>query len=531
MLQDKNAQYVNIKQFDKQLKVDNQILDNGKIIKTEHSSFLVENQLSSDAINKLNILQKNVNKTYLTTICESLNQKIVDDEFIDNDFKIRKLTSHLNVAIPKNDLSKNEQYFTYTGIDYIFSPFNILYNHILTHGANTNSLNILILNNTIYALILNDQQKIIYSSIKTLTAFDDIQNSEFFTDGIEGQQLFDEVHSLEIQEALTSITTEFYESEKDEIFCESITIFYTVKQLNDEQLAKIEETLMLEIEYSTILIDDYLFSLSKQLHVSTYSFTTPRKKEKKRSFLIWILGAVLSTVLVAGVLYFMQVQEEAEIKRLKEEKQAKIIADKKAQAAKIKLPNHKMKNEKISQLLLNLFDIIPYNAVLNELQLLKRDSTIVCSFLQKDTFTKDMQPKLLKLYKTSDILLIQHNKPTYNAIIALSQLLPQKLSARQIQPNYRHTKFISESKVINQLKAFLPKDSKVVFKSKQKSKFLTYNFNVSTTLKTPKDFFNFVEQLNKKNYSLNIIYPLEFAQTTKGLETIFNLQFHQFQSK
>ncbi len=531
MLQDKNTQYINIKQYDKQLKIDNQILTNGKISKTEHSSFLVEDKLSLDAINKLNILQKNINKTYVTTICESLNQKIVDDDFVDNNFEVKKLTSHLHIAIPKSDLFKQEEYFKSTGLDYVFSPFSILYNHILIHGVNANSLNILILNNTVYALILNDQQKIVFSSIKTLTAFDDVRNSEFYTDGIEGQQLFDEVHSLEIQEILTSITNEFYEQINEDMFCESIAIFYTIKQLNDEQLQKIQETMMLEIEYSTILIDEYLFSLSKQLHVSIYSFSEQRKKQDRKPFIIWIFGAILSTALVAGVLYFMQLKEEEEKNRVIEEKEAKIIADKKIELDKIKLPNHKMENEKISKLILNIFDIIPYNAILNELQLQKRDSTIVCSFLQKDTFTKDIQLRLLKIYKTSEILLMQHNKPTYNAIIASEQILPQKLSAKQIQPNYKYGKFISRSKVVNQIKAFLPKETKVIFKSKQKSKFLTYNFNIVTILETPTDFFNFIEELNKKNYSLNISYPIEFAQTTKGLETSFNLKFHQFQSK
>ncbi len=531
MLHSKNTQYINIKKYDKHLKIDNQILKNGKIATTEHSSFLISDMLSLDAASKLNILQKNISKSYLTTICESLNQKIVDDNFIDNNYEIKKLTSHLNIAIPRNDLLEQEHYFGTTGLDYIFSPFSILYHHILTDSLNAKSINILILNNTAYAIILDDQHKIVFSSIKTLTAFDDISNSEFYTDGIEGQKLFDEIHSLEIQEILTSITNEFYESTNEEVFCEDISIFYTIKQLNDEQLQKIQENIMIKIDYSTISIDECLFSLSKQLNVLAYSFIHPRKKQNKKSFIIWILGAIISTTLVIAVLYFMQKQEEIKQKQLEEAKQAKIIADKKVQLAKIKLPNHKMKNEKISKIILNIFDIIPYNTVLNELQLQKKESTMVCNFLQKDTFTKDIQPKLLKIYKTSEVLLMQQNELTYNAIIASTGILPQKLSAKQIQPNYKHDKFISGEKVIKQIKAFLPEKTIVIFKSKQRSKFSTFNFNITTILKTPKDFFNFVEQLNKKNYSLNISYPIEFSQTTSGLETTFNLKFHQFQNK
>ena len=42
----KDLQYITIKQYDKQLKIDNQILQNDKIIKTDHSSFLIEGALS-----------------------------------------------------------------------------------------------------------------------------------------------------------------------------------------------------------------------------------------------------------------------------------------------------------------------------------------------------------------------------------------------------------------------------------------------------------------------------------------------------
>ena len=532
MFKDDNMQYVNIKQYDKQLKIDNQILKNDKIVKTENSSFLIENNLSTDCISKLNILQKNINKTYLTTICESLNQKVVKaDEFFDTAFEIRKLNATYNIAIPKEDLINKQQYFKNTGLDYIFSPFNILYNHIIANTPNTNSLNMLILNNIIYALILDDEKRIVHSTMKTLTAFDDIQDSQFTGDDLDGQKLFDEMHALEIQDSITAIMNEFYEQSPNKIFCESVAIFYTLKQLTNEQLDTIKDAIMLEIEYSSLNFNDYLFNLSKQSNVSRISFILPREKKNPKSFALWLFGAVITTALVGGVLYYMQIQKAAKEEKIIQEEKAKKIAQEKAKLAQIKLPNHKMENAKLSKIILSIFDIIPYSAVLSELQLQKKDSTFVCSLLKKDVFKKDIQPKLLKLYKTSEILLIQNNKPTYNAIIANNGLLPQKLSTKQVQPDYRKNKFIAKSTLIEQIQAFLPKKSKVIFKSKYKSKFLTYNFNVTTTLQEPQEFFKFIEELNKKSYCIQIKYPIEFAQTKKGLETSFNLQFHQFHKK
>ena len=532
MFKDKNVQYINIKQYDKQLKIDNQILKDDQLQKTEHTSFLIDDKLSDDSISKLNILQKDINKTFLITICESLNQQIVKSEdFHDNDYEIRKLNTTYSIAIPKVDIENKKDFFDKTGIDYIFSPFTILYNNIISNNANANSLNILILNNTIYAFILDDKKRIVFSALKTLTAFNDVQDSEFSSDDLDGQKLFDEMHTLEIQNLITTITSEFYAQNNSDTFCESVSILYTIKQLTQEQLQTIQDTIMLEVEYLSLDLNNNLFSLSKQVTASRSSFSKPREKKNKKSFLIWAIGAIATTLLVALVVFFIQEQIEEDKVQSKKEKAAKVLADKLVKDAKIKLPNHRTSNAKVSKVILSILDIIPYNSVLSELQLQKKDSTLVCNFLKEDTYEKNIKPKLLKLYKKSETLLVQENKPVFNAIILNSGLLPQKLSTKEVQPNYRKNKFVAKSTLIEQLQAFLPKNSKVEFRSKYKSKFLTYNFNVTTLFKEPIEFFNFVEELDKKSYAIIVKYPIEFAQTKKGLETTFNLQFHQFHKK
>jgi len=528
----KDLQYITIKQYDKQLKIDNQILQNDKIIKADHSSFLIEDTLSDDSIAKLNILQKDINKTYLISICESLNQKVISmDDLVDDNCKVKKLNSHFNVSIPKEDINTKVEYFNQVGCDYIFSPFNILYNHISTNGANTNSLNMFILNNIIYALILDDNKKIVHSSVKTLTAFEDVNDSEFTGDNLEGQKLFDEIHLLEIQDNITSIMNEFYEQSEDEVFCESVAIFYSLKQLNSEQIVQLQENIMLEIEYSQVNVNEYLFHMSKQATVLRTSFIVPREKKESKSFLIWLLGAIVATALVGGIFIYIQNKQKAQEIFLEEQKQAKVLANKKAKLAMIKLPNHRTHNVKVSKLIRNILGIIPDNAVLNELQLQKKELTFVCNLLGEDIFEKQIQPNLLKLYKTAELLLIQKSEQTYNAIIATTGLLEQPLSQKQILPNYKKNKFVAKSTLIEQIQAFLPKKSKIVFKSKYKSKFLTYNFDVTTVFQEPNDFFNFMKEINKKSYSITVKYPIEFAQTKNGLESTFKLQFNQFHKK
>jgi len=538
MFNNDKIQYVNIKQYDKQLKIDNQILKDKKIIKAEHTSFLIDDFLSPDAITKIKILQKNIHKTYLTTICESLEQKVVlADDFFDENHEIKRLNATHNIAIPKIDINKKVQYFNHTGIDYIFSPFHILYHHLIANQVNTNSINILITHDIFYALILNDEKKIVYSAVRKLTAFDEIQNSDFEDiNELENQNLFNEIHQLEIQDIITSITNDFYETSNEEVFCQSIAIFYTIKQLTNEQITTIKDALMLEVEYQSIDFNSHLFTLSQQSNASKLSFIHTAKKTNKKSFLPWFFGMIITSALVAGIFFYMQQQEDMRkqkienIKKAKKAKAAKILADKKAADAKIKLPNHKLENKKISTLVLSILNTIPSNAVLSEIELQENDLTFVCDLLNEETFNKDIKPNLLKLYKTSEILLIQENKPTFNAIIANSGLIVNKVAKDNSKQKYRANKFISQKNIIKKIQTILPKDSIVDLesKSKKKAKIKTYNFSVTTLISTPKDFFDIIKKLNKLPYSLSIKFPIEFAQTTQGLETTFNLQFNQF---
>jgi len=401
----------------------------------------------------------------------------------------------------------------------------------MSNNPNTNSLNMLILNNIIYAFILDDEKRIVYSTLKALTPFCEIKNSEFTDDELDGQKLFDEMHQMEIQDSITNITTEFYENNKSEIFCESVSILYTIKQLNESQLQQIQENIMIEVEYNFIDTNHHLFNLSKQLTSAKFSFIHPREKKSKKSFLIWVIGAIITTVIIVAIFYYMQILQKEKEEKLQKEKLAKIIADKKAELLKIKLPEHRVQNNLLKQTIISIIDTIPDNVVLSELELQKQDSTFVCNLLSQNTFTTTLKPNLLNLYKKTEVLLMQENKPTFNAIISNTTLKKQILKNKQDKPNYRKNKFISKSKVKKQIQVFLPKDTKLKFKSTFKSKFLTYNFTISTIFNKPNDLLNFIDELNKKSYSIVVQYPIEFAKTKKGLETTFNLQFHQFHKK
>lgn len=539
MARSEQIQYVNIKQYDKQLKIDTQILQDTKVLKTEHSSFLIENNLCENAILKLNTLQKNIAQTYLSTICESLNQIIVNtDHFTDNNYEICKLNDQYGIAIPKTDLATKQQSFKNTGIDYIISPFNVLYNHISKNNEKINSLNILILNNIIYALILNKEREIIYGTVKILTPFNEIINTHFTANednSLNKQKLFDEIHTLEVQETITKIMNDFYEKSSNNNFCEHVYIFYTLKQLTDEQITLIKDALLLEIKYTKFQFNDHLFRLLNQTNSAQLSFINPREKKSPKASSSWIIYTIILALLTSGVIFYTQKQQKFEALQLQKVQKEKILKEEKilihkqveVKINKLTLPNYRINNELISKRLLDIFDIIPNNAVLNELQIEKESSIFICNLLKKDIFIKDIQPKLLKLYKKSDLLLMQDNKPIFNTIVANSGLILKKISYKQIKSDYIQHKFITQDDLIKQIQIFLPKQSEVLFNSINKSEYLTYNFNVMMTIQEPKELFQFIEKLNKQSYPIQLNYPIKLVQTKQGLKITFNLQFHQ----
>jgi hypothetical protein len=322
MFKDTNEQYINIKRYDKQLKIDTKIFKDKQLQNTEHLSFVQEDDiLSSDAVSKVNILQQNIAKTYISVVNESSSQKIVDiNTFLDDNYKIIKLTSHFALAVLKEDIGAQKENYQAIGLDFIFSPFALLYHHIISNGADANSINILILNNNFYAIVLDQDKVIAHSVVKSLTSFDEVHTSQFYSQEIEGQKLFDEIHFLEIQDHISTTLQEYYDnSDITDNFCNQIEIFYTIKQLNEEQVEDINQTMMIDTNYSNFPIDNIMFYLCEHNATLKQSYIQPRQKKKKNLPIRWILAAVISTILVGYGFFYLNEQNKIKEQLAKQE--------------------------------------------------------------------------------------------------------------------------------------------------------------------------------------------------------------------
>ena len=529
MFKNNKKQYINILRQLKQLKIDYTSIQNDKVIKQENSTFIqTTDSLPQDAIVKLDILQKDITNSYISSLYTNGDQLILPKENKDlQQNEIVHLGDEHIISIAKENLDLYKRYFQNSGIDYIFSPFTILYNTI-ENRLSSNSINILIIENKLFIIIVNKDKKLVKFLTKVLTDFNNIQDSNFYTDDIIGQKLYDEVHSLEIQQTLSDIIEEYYNQNDGVDFFSQLNIYYSIKQLNDEQLDLLHESLMLEVLYNPINIDEHIYKLSQKINATEYSFISPRNKKNKNTSTLWLSILLLSTLVVGGTLYYKVSQDIPESKEIKPSiKTIKDIQKVKVEKV-IKLPNHTYLNNKIVEQTLMLFNIIPYDAVLQELKIRTDKSTFVTIFLADSTTATEVQNKLKQIYEDSKIILKHKNNAILSTIIENTKVIDKKTDKNIVNKiEYQKYKFVDSNKFTKYLSIITPKDTKIKFMSQNKGEFLTYNFELKSSIKTPKDFFNIIEKLNKKDVPINLIYPLEFAKTKNGIMITYNLQFHQ----
>ncbi|MCK5293252.1 MAG: hypothetical protein KAJ49_01275 [Arcobacteraceae bacterium] len=516
-----NIQYINVIKSQQNIKIDYQIIKENQIIKNEHSIFLLEeNKLSIDTNYKLQTLENNIPKTYICAICEDKNQTIISNDNNTQNIYFNKTHS---ITLPSSNIEKTKQFYNNGNIDYLVSPFTILQN-ILNTNLHPNSLNLLILNNNIYSILLDENKQYITSCIKQLTSFEDIQNSDFYTDEIVEQKLYDEIYNLELNENISNITNQFYKENPDADFIQSINIYYNIKQLNDEQLNLLKDNLMIETIYNPISLNELLYDMVKRSSIKKQSFIHPRPKKSTLSLISWILIALITTFLAGALFYIMQSPKE-------EIKQKEIIKEKKKIVKKIKeiqLPNHININEYIVNSLLDIFETISDDSLLKEIQVEQNESTLIYNFKNPNSYESTLKPKLLKIYKKSENVLTSKNNFTYTAII--SNTMPkEKLSTKltKIYPKSSQNKYLEKKEINLLLKSIFNTNSKIKNLSISTAKYTISRYSITTIVKDPQEFFTTIDRLDTLNYSIHLSYPIEFAKVKDNLEVNFKLQINQ----
>lgn len=516
----KESLYINAIKYKAQLKINYKKLQNDDIIETNSSVFITKDDiLGRDIATKLNSHASEINNTYISTLLLQDETKLVKkkDPKI-KDLAYTPLNNEYDVCISKNTLFETKNYFEKCGIDYIFSAYHILNLHIEQNPCN-NNLVILLFNNQAFCVILNKKGEVVFNRRMELTAFENIKDSNFYENDILGQKLFDEIYYLELNEAIKNTIEEFYKISKN-TFIEKVSLLYNLKQISEEQISLMSKDFMIDVTYHPISVDEELFELSKDTH-SHKSFIKPRTKPSNNFKNIVLVLFLFIAVLLASYIFLpyenllnREKSQEPEVKKMLEKT--------------IQLPDHTLKNSFIETRVLNSLEMIPYDVVLKELVLEKNTFKIDANLLNKDTFIKVIQPKLLENYNITNIDFKDEKTHILEAVIEAEGLKEKGITKfKNYKDAYVSNEFMPIITVTEQIKILFPKNSIVTFKSSFKSEVVTFNYLINVVVKKPLEFFEIINILNNELYSVNISYPLSFVKTEAGIEIEFLLQFHQ----
>jgi len=511
----KQIQYINLIKSGNNIKIINRIFEKNKLISSSSSIFLLKNGLlSNEAYFKLKALTNNTN-SFISTIFENTDQQIVPvEEVISDEFKTINLDFKQKLVVKKYDIDEYLAQFD-VGIDYLFSPYSILFYKYLSNPIN-NSLNLLILNNTIYTFIVKENNKIVKTKIATITNFEEIKKSKFYNDEIEEQKLYDEVYYFELLNFLKEFIEEYYNDGGS--FIEKINIFYDIKQLDKEKIASIKEELLIETSYEKIEIDEILFELSFNKGLSTQNLHKISKKNKSNLFYLIII--FLITSIIAGYFIYQTVKKDdlKETKKTKKEvKKEKITKKAPKKITQILLPNHVEHNNFIKNLIYKIFDSVIDEVILKKLQISKNETTFVFTYKNLKDLYK-FNDKLGLIFEKNEILLTSKSKNKYNSIITSTNF---KIKEQKTTSTYKFSKIS-----INEIKNLISKN----FKKYNINKIATFNkkyttivYNVKVISKSTRPFFNFLDNLNKQVNNIQINFPITFEKANDGLEIGFKL--------
>lgn len=522
----KESQYISIVKYNNQLKIDYKKVDNGQTAFGKESTFIVyDNHLPKDIASKLNVWQSAFVKSYITALCLDKDEKIISktkSKKLSKTQPLAHLNSKSDICATSKKIDEVKSYYNAIGVDFIFSPFHIL-NLYLELNPSKNSLLFFTINNYAYIIITDGKSEMIDHQIIELATFEQIQETNFFESEVVGQKLFDEIYYLQLQEAISGAVKDFYNLQNDN-FIEKVNILYTQKQLNDTQIQLLHDELMIDINYHNISVKEALYELSKTYDKKqSKSYIRPRKKRGK-----FLRNFILGTLLFSGIATGLGLYYEHEIYEFINNPTVEVAPPvEEVKTVKVALPNHIVKNKIIEQEVKNILAVVPIDALLKNIELKQNNSILTMNLLKEDTYIKSIQPKLLDLYKYSNIQFKNDKKAILDATIYSNEKSPLKQKFKDTLPDYITDDFIPIERVTQQIKNIFPDQTVIRYKDSFKSEVTTFNYAVITVIDSPKEFYELVKLLNKEKYSINITYPVTLSKVSDGIEVLFLLQFHQ----
>lgn len=406
-----------------------------------------------------------------------------------------------DIEINKKELM---EYYKKTSPEYIISPFTIL-NEQIYKNMNENTLNIYIKENSIYYIILDESKRYVKSDIIKLTSKTDIKKTKFYDEDKDINILLQEIIILEFTEFLKSII------DKNEI--KKVYLNVEKENFNKVELKSISEFLKVEIEIIKVEIDSILLKYKKK---RKYIYIKD-KKENKKSIYIFVFTFVFS-ILLSVFLFIKDNKENTKEKTIKQELLKK---------EEIKLPNHVYNNTHKIYFIKDFLNIFDNNTILKELKIKKNKAIIVAEFFNIQSHEVFIDKNILKIYKKSNILLLNKTKDKLITIIEANNRKYQDKKDLIEAKNY-NLEYFDNMTVYNYLKKKFNKNVKLFFKEENMvNKYKIQKYKIEIKVSTPLEFYQFIDKINRINLSLELGDEFEFIKINDKIEVTFNLKFNQ----
>ena len=518
----KESLYINIFKNDTQLKMEYRKFSNNLILETTNSNFICKDDiLPVDIAQKLNSSQEEIDFTYISTLLLSDTTSLVPKELSSKlkDCEIAKFNFEYDIAVLKTTLFETKNFFVKTGIDYIYSAFHILNLHVEKNICKNEFL-ALIINDKAYILILNSSGIIVDNKIVDLPTYQSVKSTHFYDDDLEAQKLFNEIYYFELNSIIQNGLSEFYGKHKN-TFIEKVTLLYTQKQLDSSEIEKLSVDLFLKVDYTPINIDEEIFELARDTK-NQKSFVPPRKKRVKRDFK-YLYFVIFLAVLIAGLYKFYTLLDIDLLKERFSPKQEEFVATNNS----LTLPDHVNLNDKIEKQIKAIFNTIADGISINSFKLEKNS-------LEMELFSKDeenlalMRPLLISIFENSKVESVEKGKKQdFKAHVLAKDFKNFNINYKIFDKEYLKDELMSNERVMEQLKIFLPENAIIRYIGEHKKDYLQYSYIINILIKEPKEFFTLVENLNEEIYSVNINYPINMIKKENIIEVEFNLDFNQ----
>lgn len=515
----KDTLFINLIKQNNQLKIEQKKFKKDTPIKVSSSTYLVdEDIIPSNISQKLNAIQTSQD-SYLSTLLLSDTTKIVPKKSAKvKDCTIIDFDLRHDIVVLDTTLFETKNYFASCGIDFIYSAFHIMKQHIIRHTPKS-ELIVFIYNSRAYILIVDKHSNIIYNEVIPLLSFDTVKKTHFYENDIEGQKLFDELYYLELNNILQNVLLTFHK-QRDDIFVQKISLLLPLKNLSKEQINSLSQELKLKIDDFTVDIDKELDILTKE-NLGVNSFVKPRAKKVKNDPR-YIILVFLFAFLIYGAYYVFK-----DINFINLAQQLDLI--KKEKKVEINLPNHVEANELFAQKIQNIFQTVPQKVMINSMKL-DKNSLELEVLVKDDTNLKLFTSSLSGIYKNYKMNKLDNNPEDFSVNLSFENGIDSLDSMKKsIKIEYMSDDIFTIDEIKEHLQILLTQNSEIVFvKQERVDELNKLTFSAKINNSNPQEFFDLIAKLNEELYSINLSFPILMQNNQEdGIEIKFYLDYFQ----